>query len=81
MRYTGETPMRPGLYIRVRVLAKALSGPTPGLRIAGWAGRTNGAQLGGVNERAPVAQFAAYSGAVEVSAMIGPGRQASVVLV
>ncbi|WP_370160627.1 glycosyl hydrolase family 28-related protein [Limimaricola soesokkakensis] len=81
LRYMGETPMRPGLYIRVRARAKALSGPMPGLRIAGWAGRADGTRLGGVEGTGPVTQLAAYGEVVEVSAIIGPGRQAGVDLV
>ena len=81
LRYMGETPVRPGLYIRVTARAKALSGPLPGLRIAGWAGRESGAHLGGVDEAGPVTELAAYGEVVEVSAIIGPGLQEGVDLV
>ena len=37
LRYMGETPVRPGLYIRVTARVKAVSGPLPGVRIAAWA--------------------------------------------
>ncbi|MGR3465225.1 glycosyl hydrolase family 28-related protein [Limimaricola sp.] len=81
LRYMGETPMRPGLYVRVTARAKALSGPLPGLRIAGWAGRGDGSHLGGVSETGPVTQLDAYGVVAEVSAIIGPGQQPGVDLV
>ncbi len=81
LRYMGETPVRPGLYIRVTARVKALSGPLPGVRIAGWAGRETGAHLGGVDETGLVTELAAYGEVVEVSAIIGPGLQDGVDLV
>lgn len=81
LRYMGETPVRPGLYIRVTARVKAVSGPLPGVRIAAWAGRETGAHLGGVDETAPVTELAAYGEVVEIRAIIGPGLREGVDLV
>ena len=81
LRYMGETPVRPGLYIRVTARVKAVSGPLPGVRIAAWAGRETGAHLGGVDETAPVTELTAYGDVVEIRAIIGPGLRDGVDLV
>ena len=81
LRYMGETPMRPGLYLRVTARVKAISGPLPSLRIAGWAGRNAGGHLGGVDETGPATALSAYGEVVEVSGVIGPGQRPGVDMV
>ena len=38
IRFTGETPILPGTYLRVSARVKAVAGNLPSVRIAGWAG-------------------------------------------
>ena len=48
LRCFQQIPMQPGLYLRVKVRLKCISGPFPSVRIAGWAGRSNGTNVPGV---------------------------------
>jgi len=45
LRYMGETPIRPGLYLRVSARIKAVAGSLPGVRIAAYAARANGSAV------------------------------------
>ncbi len=42
VRYMGETPLLPGCYLQVRAKVKAVAGPMPSVRIAGWPGLAGG---------------------------------------
>lgn len=78
LRYTGETPLLPGCYLRVSARVKAISGPFPSVRIAGWAGDTGGAAVGGVTTTASSVLLASYGEVVEISAIIGSGARTGV---
>jgi hypothetical protein len=78
IRYTGETPILPGCYLRVRARVKAVSGPLPSVRIAGWAGQSGGAHVPGLVETGASTALTAYGEAVEVSAIIGSGPRTGV---
>lgn len=73
VRYMGETTILPGCYLRVSVRVKAISGPLPSVRIAGWAGKSGGAHVSGVTEVGPATALTTYGEVVEVSAIIGTG--------
>lgn len=73
LRYMGETTILPGCYLRISVRVKAMSGPLPSVRIAGWAGKAGGAHVSGVTEAAPTVTLSQYGEVVEVSAIIGTG--------
>ncbi len=45
LRWMGQSPIIPGLYLRVRVRIKVLSGSLPNVRIAGYAANPAGAQI------------------------------------
>ena len=81
LRYTGETILLPGCYLRVRARVKAMSGNLPGVRIAGWAGGAGGAEVTGLVTTGPTTQLAAYGEIVEVSAIIGVGQRMGVDMV
>ncbi len=81
LRYMGDTPVQPGLYLRITVRAKAVSGPLPNLRIAGWAGAQGGGHIGGLDETGPAVPLTTYGAVVEISAIVGPGRRDGVDLV
>ncbi|RVV97758.1 right-handed parallel beta-helix repeat-containing protein [Mesobaculum littorinae] len=81
LRYTGETPILPGTYLRVRTRVKAISGNLPSVRIAGWAGGAGGAHVGGLTETGPSVALTSYGEVVEVSAIIGVGNRGGVDMV
>ena len=45
LRCFQQIPFQPGLYLRVTAKIKAISGPLPTVRIAGWAGNASGANV------------------------------------
>ncbi len=78
LRYTGETPILPGCYLRVTARVKAISGPLPTVRIAGWAGASGGAAVAGVPANAGSMTLTSYGTVVEVSAIVGSGPRTGV---
>ncbi len=78
IRYTGETPILPGCYLRVRARVKAVSGPLPSVRIAGWAGQSGGSHVAGLVETGTSVALTAYGEVVEVSAIVGSGPRTGV---
>ena len=81
VRYTGETPLLPGCYLRVTARVKAISGPLPSVRISGWAGQSGGSQVTGLVETGASTALTAYGEVVEVSAIVGSGSRTGVDLV
>ncbi len=81
LRYTGETPLLPGCYLRVTARIKALSGNLPSVRIAAWAGKSGGAHVSGLTEVGPSVTLTSYGKVVEVSAIIGSGNRGGVDMV
>ncbi|MFN7052322.1 MAG: right-handed parallel beta-helix repeat-containing protein, partial [Gemmobacter sp.] len=45
LRYKGETPIRPGLYLRITARVKVVAGSMPSVRIAAYAARANGSAV------------------------------------
>ncbi|NNE88927.1 MAG: right-handed parallel beta-helix repeat-containing protein [Silicimonas sp.] len=78
LRYTGETPLLPGCYLRVTARVKAISGPFPSVRIAGWAGDAGGSAVSGVTATGAAVLLSSYGEVVEVSAIIGTGARTGV---
>lgn len=81
LRAFGQTPILPGCYLRVTARVKAVSGPLPSLRIAGWAAASNGAHVAGVVETGPTVDLTTYGEIVEVSAIVGSGNRQGVDMV
>jgi len=81
LRYTGETPLLPGVYLRVSAKVKAVTGNLPGVRIAAWAGDGGQAHVPGLVEVGPEVTLTAYGDVVEVSAIIGTGQRGGVDMV
>ena len=81
VRYTGETPILPGCYLRVTARVKAISGALPSVRIAGWAGQSGGTHVTGLAETGPSVALTTYGEVVEVSAIIGSGPRTGVDMV
>jgi predicted RecA/RadA family phage recombinase len=78
LRYTGETPILPGCYVRIRVRLKVVSGDLPGVRIAAWAGRANGTHLDGVAEYGPTVQIGRLDDIVTIEGYAGTGARSGV---
>lgn len=80
LRYMGQTPIEPGLYLRVTVRIKAVAGNMPSVRIAAYAGRANGSAVS-VPLTGPAVALTSYGEVVTVSAIIGSGNRQGVDLV
>jgi Pectate lyase superfamily protein len=78
VRYTGETPILPGCYLRVTARVKGISGPLPSVRIAGWAGQAGGAAVSGLVTTGASVAVSGYGEVVEVSAIVGSGPRTGV---
>lgn len=78
IRYMAETPVLPGLYLRISVRVKALSGTIPSVRIAGWAGQAGNTHVTGVTETGPTTALTTYGEVVTVSAIVGIGDRGGV---
>jgi len=81
VRYMGETPLLPGCYLRVTARIKAISGSLPSVRIAGYAARGDGSEVGGLTTSGTSQALTAYGSVVEVSAIVGAGNRGGVDLV
>ncbi len=81
LRYMGETTILPGCYLRISAKVKAISGPLPSVRIAGWAGGAGGAHVTGLLETGPEVALTSYGEVVEVSAIVGTGTRGGVDMV
>lgn len=81
LRYMGETPILPGCYLKVTARVKAVAGPLPSVRIAGFAAAPGGAHLSGVTEVGQSTQLTTYGEVVEVSAIVASGDRNGVDMV
>lgn len=78
LRFMGQTPIIPGLYLRVSARVKVLSGNLPAVRIAAWAGTSGNQNLSGALQTGPSTTLTAYGTVVTVSAIIGTGTRVGV---
>lgn len=78
IRFMNETPVLPGLYLRISARVKALAGTIPSVRIAGWAGQANNSHVSGVTETGPTTALTGYGDVVTVSAIVGVGARGGV---
>jgi len=78
LRYMGETPIQPGLYLRITARVKVVSGNLPTVRIAAWAGGAGGVQVTGLVTTGPEVALAAYGTIYTVSAIVGTGSRGGV---
>ncbi len=75
LRYMGQTPLIPGCYLQIKARVKAISGPLPEVRIAGWAGGAADVHLTGLTEQGPATQLSSYGRVHEITAIVGTGRR------
>jgi hypothetical protein len=80
LRCFQQIPIQPGLYLQVTVRVKCISGAFPAVRIAGWAGRSNGTNVPGVVQAGPSLQLTQYGEVVELTAIIGTGQRGGVTM-
>lgn len=78
LRYMGQTPLQPGVYLQIRARVKAISGNLPSVRVAAWAGAAGEVNLAGVPQQGPAVQLTSYGGVVEISAIVGSGSRGGV---
>ncbi len=78
IRYMGQTPILPGLYLRVSARIKVLSGNLPSVRIAAWAGTATNQNLSSAPQTGPITALTTYGAVVTVSAIIGTGTRTGV---
>ncbi|MBE9636606.1 right-handed parallel beta-helix repeat-containing protein [Salipiger mangrovisoli] len=81
LRYMGQTPILPGVYLRITARMKAVSGNLPTVCIAGWAGTGSDVEVSGLPMQGPSVTLASYGEVVEVSAIVGTGARGGVDLV
>lgn len=81
LRYMGEIPILAGCYLQVKVRVKAISGPLPSVRIAGWAGGAGGVHIAGVDELGASTALTTYGQIETVTAIIGSGARTGVDMV
>ncbi len=78
IRFMGETPMIPGVYLRISARVKLIAGAPCSARIAGWAGNGARAQVTGLVETGATVPLATYGEVVEISAIVGVGSRSGV---
>ncbi|MDO5647434.1 glycosyl hydrolase family 28-related protein [Paracoccus sp. (in: a-proteobacteria)] len=78
LRFMGETPMIPGVYLRVSARVKAVAGPLCSVQIAGWAGDGSRRAVTGLTTTGPITALRNHGEVVEISAIIGVGNRAGV---
>ena len=78
LRSVAQTPIQPGLYLRVTARVKAVSGNLPAVRIAAWAGNVAGQNLAAMAQTGPSVPLTAYGEVVTVSAIISPAARTGV---
>lgn len=78
LRYMGETPLQPGLYLQIKARVKAISGNLPDVRIAGWAGDSGFNHVPGLTETGSSVTLTSYGEVVEVTAIVGSGTRGGV---
>ncbi len=81
VRYMGETPILQGCYLQITARVKAIAGPLPNVRIAGWAGKAGGGAAAVATSVGPATALTTYGEVVEISAIVGTGDRNGVDLV
>ena len=78
LRCFQSIPFEPGLYLRVTIKVKAMSGALPAVRIAGWAGNSGGTNVTTAVQAGPSTQLTTYGQIVTLTAIIGSGNRQGV---
>ncbi|WP_333827384.1 glycosyl hydrolase family 28-related protein [Pararhodobacter sp.] len=78
LRWMGQVPVLPGLYVRVTARIKVLSGALPAVRIAGFAANSGGGAVAGVTTQGPSVALDQFGKVFTISAIIGTGPRGGV---
>ena len=78
LRYMGQTPIQPGMYLRITARVKAMSGNLPSVRIAGYAMNGSNAHVTGLTEVGTSIALTTYGSVVTVQAIVGSGAKGGV---
>jgi hypothetical protein len=78
LRSFAQTPIQPGLYLRVTARVKAVSGNLPSVRIAAWAGDVAGQNVVGLPQTGPSVTLTSYGEVLTISAIISPASRTGV---
>jgi hypothetical protein len=81
LRCFAQIPFQPGLYLRVTVRIKAISGALPSVRIAGFAANSAGNIVNSAAPTGPATALTAYGEVRTISAIIGSGNRQGVDLI
>jgi len=81
LRWMGNTPIIPGVYLRITAKVKAVSGNFCSVRIAGYPMNASNAHVGGLTEEAASVALTTYGKVVTVQAIVGSGAREGVDLV
>jgi hypothetical protein len=81
LRFTGETPIRAGLYLQIRARIKLISGTAAVARIGAWAGSAANTNIAGVAQFGPTRAVDTFGEVVELSAIVGVGARTGVDMV
>ena len=81
LRFTGQTPLPLGCYLRITVRIKAVAGALPDVRIAGFAAKADGSPVAGVTVTSGETTLTSYGDVVEIAAIVGAGNRSGVDLV
>jgi len=81
LRWTGDTPIQPGVYLRISARVKAISGVLPALRVAGYAMDAGGSNITTLVQAGPSTTLTSYGEVVEISAIVGSGERSGVDMV
>jgi hypothetical protein len=76
LRYMGQTPIQPGMYLRITARVKAMSGNLPSVRIAGYAMNGSNAHVTGLTEVGTSIALTTYGSVVQ--AIVGTGAKGGV---
>ena len=81
VRWTGQTPILPGCYLRISTKVKVLSGSFPNVRIAGYPLDSSDDHVTGLIEVGAETVLDSYGDVIEVSAIVGTGNRGGVDMV
>ncbi|WP_112323184.1 glycosyl hydrolase family 28-related protein [Oceanibium sediminis] len=81
LRHMGETPILPGCYLEVSARVKLISGPKPGVRVAGYPGDASGDRVSGLGVSGPTLSLDDYGRVYTVRAIVGSGARIGVDMV
>ncbi len=81
LRFMGETPIWPGIYLRISARLKCVAGAFCSARIAGWAGDGQRNEVPGLVTTGATVAMDSYGQIIEISAIVSVGARQGVDMV